>query len=86
MRFSTTVLFLLIAVSTASFCSAQENIQETTAGKYRAVHWGINDGLSQACVYQMRKDVNGFLWMGTQGELSRFDGSVFKNSSLCYKQ
>lgn len=47
--------------------------------KYRAVHWDLQDGLSQAETYHMIKDVNGFLWIGTKGNLSRFDGSTFKN-------
>ena len=51
----------------------------TAQEKYRAKHWDTKDGLSQACVFNMRQDVNGFLWMGTQGALSRFDGREFKN-------
>jgi len=50
--------------------TAQEN--------YRAVHWGLKEGLSHPCVYHMLKDANGFLWTGTQGALCRFDGSEFK--------
>ncbi len=46
---------------------------------YRSEQWGLKDGLSQACVFHMLQDTNGFLWMGTQGGLSRFDGSTFKN-------
>ena len=65
------LLFFFTSIFLFPGAHAQDN--------YRAVHWGIQDGLSQACVLHMRKDVNGFLWMGTQGELSRFDGSVFKN-------
>jgi len=51
----------------------------TAQEKYRAVQWGLKEGLSQGCAYHMLKDANGFLWIGTQGGLSRFDGSIFKN-------
>ena len=47
--------------------------------KYRAVQWGLKEGLAQAEVYHILQDVNGFLWIGTGGALSRFDGSRFKN-------
>src|SRR5437867_2027642 len=63
--------FYIIAILIFLNSSAQD--------KYRAVNWGIHEGLSQACATFMLKDVNGFLWIGTQGDLSRFDGSVFKN-------
>jgi len=57
---------------------AQPENPENKTDQYRAVLWGLKDGLSHPCVYHMLKDVNGFLWTGTQGGLSRFDGSVFK--------
>src|SRR5262245_26138346 len=56
-------------------CSFLVDAQE----KYRAIHWDLEDGLSQAETYHIIKDVNGFLWIGTRGGLSRFDGSTFKN-------
>lgn len=55
------------------------SLTSTAQEKFRAVHWGIEDGLAQGEVSRMIKDVNGFLWAGTGGGLSRFDGSRFKN-------
>lgn len=46
--------------------------------KYRAVHWGLDEGLSQGETYHMIKDINGFLWIGTRYGLNRFDGNSFK--------
>ena len=51
-----------------------------TSGDYRAVHWGVDEGLSKVRWHTaMLKDINGFLWLGSHyGEVSRFDGSTFK--------
>lgn len=65
------VLFFFLAFLLVHAINAQD--------KYRAVNWGLNEGLSHARVSYMLKDINGFLWIGTQGGLSRFDGSVFTN-------
>jgi signal transduction histidine kinase/ligand-binding sensor domain-containing protein len=46
--------------------------------RYRALHWSVQDGLSQGTNYDMIKDINGFLWIGSQHGLNRFDGSSFK--------
>jgi len=71
------LLLLTILIFRVSF--AQVIISNNAQQKYRAVKWGLNEGLSHGSVFHMIKDVNGFLWIGTQNELSRFDGSVFKN-------
>ena len=49
--------------------------------KYRAVRWGMNEGLSVETNNVMLKDVNGFLWIGSMHGLDRFDGNNFKNYS-----
>jgi hypothetical protein len=72
------ILFLSALVFAGCFSIAQEikNTRATVA--FRAVHWGLEEGLSQGETYFMIKDVNGFLWIGTRYGLNRFDGHTFK--------
>lgn len=42
-------------------------------------HIGVEDGLSNDRVYRFRQDKDGFLWIGTQDGLSRYDGYNFEN-------
>jgi two-component system sensor histidine kinase ChiS len=45
-------------------------------------HISIDDGLSQSSVYCILQDKKGFMWLGTQEGLNRYDGYKFKT----YKQ
>lgn len=41
-------------------------------------HFGKNEGLSQQSIQSIVKDEDGFIWVGTQEGLNRFDGRDFK--------
>lgn len=74
------ILLLITLLITTCFSIAQQIKSEIAENKYRAVHWGIDDGLGKARWHNaIIKDVNGFMWFGSgHGEVSRFDGSSFK--------
>ncbi|MBI9052180.1 MAG: histidine kinase [Bacteroidales bacterium] len=49
------------------------------AQKYYTRNYNINSGLPCNCINDIFKDNRGFLWIGTNAGLSRFNGSNFKN-------
>ncbi len=72
-------LILLITICLSAYHSiAQTPVKGNSESVYRAVNWGLAEGLSQAEAYHMLKDVNGFLWIATSYGLNRFDGNSFK--------
>ncbi|MCA1778845.1 MAG: diguanylate cyclase [Xanthomonadaceae bacterium] len=44
-------------------------------------HYGVEDGLPQSQVRVIHQDATGYLWVGTQGGLGRFNGREFKRYS-----
>ena len=78
------IVLFITCYFTVAFSLAQQIKNVNTSGQYRAVNWGLDEGLSNNRVYSMIKDVNGFLWIGTTFGLNRFDGSTFKKY-IAYK-
>jgi len=54
------------------------SISHTQAQKANFRYYSVDEGLPQATVYDMLLDHKGYLWFGTQGGLSHFDGKDFK--------
>jgi ligand-binding sensor domain-containing protein len=59
--------FLFLSLSFSSF--GQE---------YSYTHYDITDGLAGSVVYCITQDKDGFIWLGTETGVSRFDGTHFK--------
>jgi len=72
-RFSTLCALLLWAVCT---------IAQASSLSLRFEALGVEEGLSQESVTSVLQDKHGYIWMGTQAGLNRYDGyrmTVFKN-------
>ncbi len=52
------------------------------AQQYNFQYFSVAEGLAQSQVYSIVEDRNGYLWMGTQGGLSRFDGKTFETFTV----
>ncbi len=61
--------FLIIGFTLSSLPASQEN--------WRIVRYSLEEGLSQISVNCIIKDSYGYLWVGTQDGLNRFDGYGF---------
>lgn len=66
-------LVLLINLSLSCFSSS-----ENDRHALRVEFFGVNEGLSQSSVNCLLKDSYGFIWIGTQDGLNRYDGYGFK--------
>ncbi|MCB9168919.1 MAG: histidine kinase [Flavobacteriales bacterium] len=73
MRSSRLLILLVLLLATGSRTSAQQ---------YGFVQFTTQQGLAQSQVRCIAQDTRGFLWFGTLGGASRFDGKVFVNHAL----
>lgn len=55
--------------------------QELLAQDYSFTRYDLKDGLAGSTAYSMVQDTDGFIWIGTETGLSRFDGTHFKSFS-----
>jgi len=51
---------------------------ESLKTRHRFRHLTIDDGLSQSSVHSLLQDQQGFIWVGTQDGLNRYDGTEFR--------
>jgi len=68
------IFFLCIALLCQSY--------STFAQEYSYTHYDITDGLAGAVVYCITQDKDGFMWIGTETGVSRFDGTHFKTFTV----
>lgn len=67
------ILLLLVIISSTNFAFAQEN-EELVLPKLRVDQLSIDQGLSQNTVTAMLQDSEGYLWIGTDDGLNRYNG------------
>jgi len=68
-------LFFLLAALIPFTCFAQPRLDRHFSYKLYTTY----DGLAQSQVNCMMQDSKGYLWIGTKGGLSRYDGESFQN-------
>lgn len=54
----------------------------TYSQEYTFISHGVESGLAQSQVFALEQDNHGYIWAGTLGGLSRFDGIGFRNFSV----
>lgn len=67
--------FLRIFILLIALCSKGYSQQ------YSFVNYSVEDGLAQTQVFDLESDSVGYVWIGTAGGVSRFDGKDFQNYS-----
>ncbi len=54
-------------------------VYSASAQEYSYTHYDIADGLAGSTAYCITQDADGFIWVGTETGVSRFDGTHFRN-------
>ena len=78
MVFIKKILLFTLLLFAGYFLTAQQAKNGNASDSYRAIHWGLQQGLSQSENYSILKDMYGFIWISSGNGLNRFDGNSFK--------
>jgi len=73
-RFMLRKIFILASISVGCFISSNVRAQ-----RYTFIQYSLKEGLVQSQVRCLMQDRHGFIWAGTLGGLSKFDGRIFQN-------
>ncbi len=73
------LLLVIVAADMTLFASAQNGLDpKREPAHYTHQSWRVRDGLPQSSVNALAQTPDGYLWIGTQEGLSRFNGSAFR--------
>ncbi len=73
----------LVWIAAAAFSGTPANpVEGTPPGRYAFRTYNAEQGLTSLAITQVSQDVQGFLWVGTEDGLYRYDGSRFQAYSL----
>ncbi|PIF05713.1 MAG: hypothetical protein CSA36_05425 [Draconibacterium sp.] len=73
-KFIVGLLFLVFLVAIPHFINAQK--------RYLIKTYTVNDGLPHNTIFSINQDNSGYLWIATDGGVSRFDGNQFDNTVI----
>jgi diguanylate cyclase (GGDEF)-like protein len=74
-RYVALAILFLILIAVSVCLQAMPDVQDSPSTLYRG--WSVEAGLPQVSVTSMAQDEQGYIWLGTQGGLARFDGNKF---------
>jgi len=73
---------ILLAAGLLSYHTASCQLGQPIHSRYYVEHFGEDEGLPQNSVNSILPDKNDFLWIATEGNITRFNGNRFLNVPL----